>query len=94
MIDNSDNIIVTQRAIRTYIANRLSQGGSNVVTSTMNAGTVVIGGQDFITSTVPQGQLNSSVKFLDKVLLEGPNSGVDGNMAAWFYYVGQGVWKN
>lgn len=94
MIDNSDNIIVTQRAIRTYIANRLSQGGSNVVTSTMNAGTVVIGGQDFITSTVPQGQLNSSVKFLDKVLLEGPNSGVDGNMAAWFYYVGQGVWRN
>ena len=93
MIDNSDNIIVTQKAIRTYIANRLSQGGSNVVTSTMNAGTVVIGGQDFISSTVPAGQLNSSVRFSDKVIMEGPNAGVDGNMAAWFYYIGQGVWR-
>ncbi len=94
MIDNSDQIIVTQKAIKTYIANRLSQGGSNVVTSTMNAGTVVMGGQDFLGSTVPAGQLNSSVRFSDKVMFEGVNSGVDGNMAAWFYYVGQGVWRN
>ena len=93
MIDNSDSIISTQKAIKTYIANRLSQGGSNVVTSTMNAGTVVIGGQNKIGSTVPAGQLNSSVVFSDKVLFEGVNSGIDGDMASWYYYVGQGVWR-
>jgi hypothetical protein len=86
LIANSDSVIVTQKAIRTYIANRLSQGGSNVVTNQVSAGTVVLGGQNLITSTVTQGIPGSSVKMANKVSIEGAAGGVDGNESSWLYF--------
>ena len=51
-VANSDNIIPTQKAVKAYIASRLSQGGANTFTGNLVAGTVSIGGANIITSTL------------------------------------------
>lgn len=42
-IQNSNNIIPTQRAIRSYLASRLNVGGEDLLTPSVTAGTVKIG---------------------------------------------------
>ncbi|CAB4125879.1 Concanavalin A-like lectin/glucanases superfamily [uncultured Caudovirales phage] len=88
-VANSNTIIPTQRAIRGYLTGRLSQGGSNVATGQATAGTVVIGGPDKITNTIPQGTPGSSVKMLNKVNMNGALSGVGGNMLAENFFMKQ-----
>ena len=95
-VANSNSIIPTQRAIKGYLTSRLSQGGSNTFTGQTTAGTVVIGGADKITNTIPKGTAGSSVVMKNKVNIAGgggqyngigDNGGVDGDMmAAQFFY--------
>jgi hypothetical protein len=83
---NSDSIIPTQKAIKKYLTDRLSAGGSNTFTGQLTAGTVVVGGPNFIRSTIPAGITGSNVKFSAKAKFVGPNAAVDGNLAALSFY--------
>jgi len=89
---NSDAIIPTQKAIRTYLTSRLSQGGSNTFTGLITAGTVQIGGPNFIRSSIPNGQTGSVVKMVNKVYVNA--SGVDGNMVALDFFMNNSVHKS
>jgi hypothetical protein len=52
---DSNNVIPTQRAIATFIANRLSVGGENLEVNQLRAGRVVLGGEgNNISSSVQQ----------------------------------------
>ena len=84
---NSDTIIPTQRAIKTYVTNRLSQGGSNTFTGQLIAGTIVVGGPDRISSTVPNGLSGSNINMPSMVRFQGQYAGVDGGMAALDFFV-------
>jgi hypothetical protein len=90
---NSDSIISTQRAIKTYLTARLSQGGSNTFTGQLIAGTVLVGGPNLIASSIPNGTTGSNVKMISMVNFCGTptnprtDSLVDGNMVAQnFFY--------
>lgn len=83
---NSDSIIPTQKAIKKYLTDRLSAGGSNTFTGQLTAGTVVVGGPNYIRSTIPSGITGSNVKFTAKANFVGQNAAVDGNMAAFSFY--------
>jgi len=78
---NSDTIIPTQRAIRSYLTGRLSQGGANTYTGNFIAGTVSVGGPNFIKSTVTNGQVGSAIQMKNKVYFVG--NGVDGGIPAF-----------
>jgi len=80
---NSDEILPTQKAIKTYLTSRLSQGGSNTFTGQLTAGLVTVGGPNKIGTTVPNG----SVKMQNKVNFTGPLAGVDGEMQALEFFM-------
>ena len=84
---NSDSILPTQKAIKSYITSRLSQGGSNTFTGQLTAGTVVIGGPNKIGTTVTNG----SVKMGNKVNFQGALAAVDGGMAALDFFIRNGI---
>jgi hypothetical protein len=86
---NSDTVVPTQRAVRSFLASRLSQGGANTFTGQITAGTVVIGGPNYIRSTIPNGQAGSSINMLSKVYINA--NGVDGNMMALHYFIRWGA---
>jgi len=77
---NSDAVIPTQRAVKSFLTGRLSQGGANTYTGNFIAGTVSVGGPNYMKSTVIPGLPGSDIKMLNKVYITG--SKVDGNMAA------------
>jgi hypothetical protein len=86
-VANSDYILPTQKAIKTYLTSRLSQGGANTYTGELVAGTIVVGtttqGPNVITSTIPRGTSGSNIKMLSKVTITGAAyAGIDGNMQA------------
>jgi hypothetical protein len=89
---NSDSIISTQRAIKTYLTARLSQGGSNTFTGQLIAGTVLVGGPNLIASSIPNGTTGSNVKFVSLANFCGTptnprdDSLVDGNMVAQSFF--------
>jgi hypothetical protein len=90
---NSDSILSTQRAIKTYLTARLSQGGSNTFTGQLIAGTVLVGGPNLIASSIPNGTTGSNVKVLSMMNFCGTatnpreDSLVDGAMVAQnFFY--------
>ena len=82
---NSDAIVATQRAVKSYLTGRLSQGGANTYTGNFIAGTVSIGGPNFVKSTVANGAVGSSIKMANKVYIT--SKGVDGNMAALDFFM-------
>jgi hypothetical protein len=98
---NSDAIIPTQRAIKSYLTSRLSQGGSNTFTGNLISGTVEIGNPNIIQSTVPNGVSGSNIKMLQKVnfaVVPGSiapsvnlNVAVDGDMAALEWFIKSGA---
>jgi hypothetical protein len=86
-VANADNYIPTQKAVKSYITSRLSQGGANTVTSNAVAGTVSIGGTNILTSTLAPGVAGSTIKVPVTVNFNGASGGIDGNMmASAFFY--------
>ena len=83
---NSDNVIPTQKAIKSYLTSRLSQGGANTFTGQLTAGTVVVGGPNLIRSSIPNGISGSVVRMPNNVRFQGQNSGVDGNIVALDFF--------
>ncbi len=86
-VANSNNIVPTQRSIKAYLASRLSQGGSNTFTGQLIAGTVLLGGPDKISSTIPEGTRGSNVKMADKVNVAGAGAAWGGDGAALAFFV-------
>ena len=86
-VANSNNIVPTQKAIRTYLASRLSQGGSDTFTGLLQAGTVKVGGPDEITSSVPEGGDGWQIKMGAKTNVTGPLAGWAGDGLAFSYFM-------
>ena len=86
-VANSNEILPTQRAIKAYLASRLSQGGSNTFTGELTAGTVKVGGPDKIQSTVPTGTPGSSIKIPVRASFQGPLAAVGGDAVALAYFM-------
>lgn len=86
---NSNSIVPTQKAIRSYLTARLSQGGSNTFTGQLIAGTVSIGGPDKLTSTIPKGTAGSQIKIPVTVNIHGGggNGLIDGDAMAMAFFI-------
>jgi len=86
---NSDNILPTQKAIKTYITGRLSQGGSNTFTGNIIAGNLSIGNPNYISNQIPVGISGSSINMPKLTVFKGPggNSGWAGSGAALQMFV-------
>jgi hypothetical protein len=86
-VANADNIIPTQKATKSYITSRLSQGGANTVTNNTTAGTVSVGGTNIIISTLVANSVGSTINMPKTIRFNGATGGIDGNMmAAAFFY--------
>ena len=87
-VANSNNLVPTQRAIKTYLTSRLSQGGSDTFTGLLQAGTIKVGGPDIITSTVEEGAEGFNINLPAKTMFDGPfgNSGWAGDGVAMSYF--------
>ena len=90
---NSDAIIPTQRAVKSYLTGRLSQGGANTYTGNFIAGTVSVGNPNIIKSTVANGFVGSSIKISNKMNLTG-TKGIDGAMQALEMFMSNGSHKS
>jgi len=78
MSANSDAIVPTQRAIRTYIASQIGGGASSLNVNLIVAGFVVVTGQTISTTTDTGINFNSTVNF---------NKGVSGVPVAMNYLI-------
>jgi hypothetical protein len=84
---NSDNILPTQKAIKSYITGRLSQGGSNTFTGNIIAGNISVGNPNFISNQIPVGIAGSSINMPRLVVIKGPAGAYAGNGAALQLFV-------
>lgn len=74
--EDSNNIIPTQRAIAAYLANRLSLGGSDIVTSSFIAGQTRVGPDQF------SNTLGGRTIFKAPTIFEGDLAGIRGSILA------------
>ena len=79
---NSDNVLVTQKAIKSYIASRIGGGGANLNVNEATAGQIKIATSNQITNT-----LGTAINFKNKVNFTG---GVSGSMLATAIFVAGG----
>ena len=75
--EDSNNIVPTQRAIASFLASRLSLGGSEVATFQIQAGQILLGGPDFISNP-----LGLKIVFPGIADFSGPDAGISGAMLA------------
>ena len=79
---NSDSIVPTQKAIKSYLSRNIAGGGSNAQTGQITAGTVGVGGANRIFSST-----NSEVIVTNQVKINGgPVSGINGTMLAHEFF--------
>ena len=74
--EDSNNIVPTQRAIKTYLSNRLSIGGADFVTGAVTAGQIKVGPTGFT------NVLGLKIRIPVPVKISGPKAGVTGYMLA------------
>ena len=75
---NSDNIVPTQKAIKTYIASQIGGGAGELNVNSLTAGVVKISGQEITTTTAAQ------INILQKVNFTG---GITGSPVAMNYFL-------
>ena len=75
--EDSNNIVPTQRAIKAFLQNRLTLGGSEVATFEVDAGQIRLGGPDKISNT-------ANLPIIIPVVADfsGPDSGISGAILA------------
>ena len=76
-VANSNNVVPTQAAIKSYLETRISGGGSNANTNRLIAGQISIGGQTMSTTSDLQINVPPPVKI---------TGGVDGHYLASMFY--------
>ena len=77
---NSDNVVPTQKAIKTYISSQIGGGAGELNVNSITAGSVLISGQEITTTTGDQ------INILQKVNYTG---GVSGSPVAMNYFLQQ-----
>ena len=77
---NSDNIVPTQKAIKTYIASQIGGGAGELNVNSMTAGVVKMSGQEMTTTTGVQINITSKVNF---------TGGINGSPVAMNYFLSQ-----
>ena len=83
--EDSNNIIPTQRAITTFLANRLTEGGSEIETNDITAGLIKVGTENNIIAHTAVG---FKILFPKKVNFAGNiNTGIAGHMLAQAYFL-------
>ena len=82
MSANSDNIVPTQRAIVTYIGNRVSGGGANLNVSGFRAGQIKVRNREIFNEAFPT---NGVINFPDVTNL---NGGMGGYFMALNFFTG------
>jgi hypothetical protein len=80
---NSDSVIPTQKAIKSYISSRLSQGGSNTFTNQLVAGVVSFGNPNIITDQIPKGLPYSALQVKPRIKIQS----VDGGLVALNFFM-------
>ena len=75
---NSDSIVPTQKAIKSYISSQIGGGGSNLNVNTLTAGVITIGANTISTSSGGQINFAANVNF---------TKGVDGSPLAINYFL-------
>ena len=76
--EDSNNVVPTQRAIATFLASRLSLGGTEIEVNGLTAGVVNIGPLGLGHS----GGADNAILFRNIADFSGPNSGISGGMLA------------
>ena len=74
-LEDSNNIVPTQRAVTTFLATRLSEGGSEIETNQLTAGLVRLGGEN----NVIEHTAGFEIVFPKTTNFAGPEAGVTGN---------------
>ena len=77
---NSDNVVPTQKAIKTYIASQIGGGAGELNVNSITAGSVLISGQEITTTT------GNQINILQKVNYTG---GISGSPVALNYFLQQ-----
>jgi len=80
---NSDSVIPTQKSIKTYLASRLSQGGSNTFTNQLVAGVVSVGNPNILGDQIPKGLAYSALQVKPKMKI----LSVDGGLTALNFFM-------
>jgi hypothetical protein len=75
---NSDNVVPTQKAIKSYISSQIGGGGSSLNVNTLTAGVVYIAGNTISTTTGAQINVSTKLYFI---------GGVDGSPLALSYFL-------
>ena len=84
---NSDTIVPTQRAIKTYIARNIAGGGSNAQAGAVVAGTFGVGGPNRIySSTQQQLFVRNSMNFKNSSVQGKVTGGINGTMVAKSFF--------
>lgn len=78
---NSDTIVPTQKAIKTYVARNVSGGGSTATTNTVSAGQISIGGPNIITN-----KAGGSIIVNRTVNVSGKYAGLNGILLAHSFF--------
>jgi len=77
---NSDNVVPTQKAIKTYIASQIGGGAGELNVNSITAGSVLISGQEITTTT------GNQINIIQKVNYTG---GISGSPVAMNYFLQQ-----
>ena len=77
---NSDNVVPTQKAIKTYIASQIGGGAGELNVNSITAGSVLINGQQITTTT------GNQINIIQKVNYTG---GISGSPVALNYFLNQ-----
>ena len=84
---NSDSIVPTQKAIKSYIARNIAGGGANAQAGAVVAGTFGVGGPNKIySSTQTQLFAKNSVRFVNSTVAGKTVGGVSGTMLAKTFF--------
>ena len=73
--EDSNNIVPTQKAVTTFLATRLSEGGSEIETNQLTAGLVRLGGP----GNVIEHTAGFEIQFPKTTNIAGPEAGITGN---------------
>lgn len=76
--EDSNNVVPTQRAVATFLANRLSVGGSDLETNQLIAGRIRIGGAENIIDTTT----GVPIEVISPVIFEGEGTAISGSWVA------------
>jgi hypothetical protein len=82
-VANSNSIVPTQKAIKSYLGAKLTQGGSNTFTGQLIAGTILVGGPDKIASTIVEGNDGWHIDMPNVVDVTGVNDGNGEGAGGW-----------